>query len=91
MQSFSFDKASLSSDLSPGVITYLQESDETTHYSIIDSYGNAVSVTTTLNGNYGSKVFLEEGGYFLNNEMDDFSKNLVFRICLGSLAGKQMP
>ena len=88
MQSFSFDKASLSSDLSPGVITYLQESDETTHYSIIDSYGNAVSVTTTLNGNYGSKVFLEEGGYFLNNEMDDFSKKPGIPNMFGLVGGK---
>ncbi|MEL0201425.1 MAG: gamma-glutamyltransferase, partial [Flavobacteriaceae bacterium] len=44
-----------------------------THYSIVDRFGNAVAVTTTLNGSYGSKVFVEEGGYFLNNEMDDFS------------------
>ena len=51
----------------------LNESDETTHYSIIDKHGNSVSVTTTLNNSYGSKVFVEEGGFFLNNEMDDFS------------------
>ncbi|XCI74722.1 MAG: gamma-glutamyltransferase [Flavobacteriales bacterium] len=49
------------------------ESDETTHYSIVDSQGNAASVTTTLNGPYGSKVFVEGAGFFLNNEMDDFS------------------
>lgn len=49
------------------------ESDETTHYSIYDPYGNAVSVTTTLNGAYGSKYFVDELGFFLNNEMDDFS------------------
>jgi len=46
---------------------------ETTHYSIVDAEGNAVSVTTTLNGGYGSKVFVEELGFFMNNEMDDFS------------------
>jgi len=46
---------------------------ETTHTSVIDAAGNAVSVTTTLNGNYGSKVFSRVGGFFLNNEMDDFS------------------
>ena len=50
-----------------------KESKDTTHYSIIDKYGNSVSVTTTLNNSYGSKVFVEEGGFFLNNEMDDFS------------------
>ena len=49
------------------------ESYETTHFSIIDSYGNAVSVTTTLNNSFGSKVFVEKSGFFLNNEMDDFS------------------
>ena len=46
---------------------------ETTHTSVIDADGNAVSVTTTLNGNFGSKVFSQVGGFFLNNEMDDFS------------------
>jgi len=72
MEDFSWDKATLSSDLKHGNIEGY-ESDETTHYSIIDSYGNAVSVTTTLNGAYGSKVYVSEGGFFLNNEMDDFS------------------
>ncbi len=46
---------------------------ETTHTSIIDRFGNAVAVTTTLNGNFGSKVWSRVGGFFLNNEMDDFS------------------
>lgn len=49
------------------------ESPETTHYSIVDNEGNAVSVTTTLNGSYGSKVAVDGAGFFLNNEMDDFS------------------
>ena len=49
------------------------ESDETTHYSIVDRFGNAVAVTTTLNTNYGSKVYVKGGGFFLNNQMDDFS------------------
>jgi gamma-glutamyltranspeptidase/glutathione hydrolase len=49
------------------------ESFETTHTSIVDKDGNAVSVTTTLNLNYGSKVVVEGGGFFLNDEMDDFS------------------
>ena len=49
------------------------ESDETTHYSIVDKDDNAISVTTTINSNYGSKVIVEGGGFFLNNEMDDFS------------------
>lgn len=46
---------------------------ETTHYSIIDQQGNAIAVTTTLNGAYGSKLYADELGFFLNNEMDDFS------------------
>ena len=73
MESFSWDKATPSRDVSHGEIKVIEESDQTTHYSIIDAYGNSVSVTTTLNTNYGSKVFVEEGGFFLNNEMDDFS------------------
>jgi len=72
MKSFNWNSASLSSDINPGKVI-INESEETTHYSIIDKEGNAVSVTTTLNGSYGSKVYVEDGGYFLNNEMDDFS------------------
>lgn len=49
------------------------ESVETTHFSIVDKAGNAASITTTLNGNFGSKVMVKGGGFFLNNEMDDFS------------------
>lgn len=72
MADFSWNKATLSSTITHGtVIGY--ESDETTHYSIVDAYGNAISATTTLNGAYGSKVYVSEGGFFLNNEMDDFS------------------
>ncbi|EDP94937.1 gamma-glutamyltransferase [Kordia algicida OT-1] len=72
MKSFSFEKATPSSEVSHGTINIV-ESDETTHYSIVDQFGNAVSVTTTINGAYGSKLYCEELGFFLNNEMDDFS------------------
>jgi gamma-glutamyltranspeptidase/glutathione hydrolase len=72
MNDFSFDKASKSSDIAPGKIKGY-ESNQTTHYSIVDSKGNAVSVTTTLNDNYGSKIYCDELGFFLNNQMDDFS------------------
>ena len=72
MQNFSTDKATLSSEVSHGDIIVV-ERDETTHFSIVDKEGNAVSVTTTLNGAYGSKVFVDELGVFMNNEMDDFS------------------
>ena len=72
MASFSWKKATPSSEVSHGKIVGY-ESMETTHYSIVDKYGNAVAVTTTLNGAYGSKVYVSAGGFFLNNEMDDFS------------------
>ena len=72
MKNFSFVKATPSSEVSHGNIT-VSESDETTHYSIVDAEGNAVSVTTTLNGAYGSKLYCDELGFFLNNQMDDFS------------------
>ena len=72
MSTFSFDKATLSSDVTHGNIQVV-ESNETTHYSIVDQFGNAVSVTTTINGAYGSKLYCSDLGFFLNNEMDDFS------------------
>jgi gamma-glutamyltranspeptidase/glutathione hydrolase len=53
--------------------TPLGESEETTHFSILDAQGNAVSITTTINSAYGSKVWVNGGGFLLNNEMDDFS------------------
>ncbi|MGB4248085.1 MAG: gamma-glutamyltransferase [Pseudohongiellaceae bacterium] len=49
------------------------ESTETTHYSVVDADGNAVSVTTTLNGSYGNRIVVPGAGFLLNNEMDDFS------------------
>lgn len=73
LQSFNPMRATASSDVAHGAIHSFQESNETTHYSIVDPYGNAVAVTTTLNGYYGSKVFCDKLGVFMNNEMDDFS------------------
>ncbi len=70
MRDFNISKAS---DLESIQAGQFDESEETTHFSIVDSYGNAVSITTTLNGGYGSKVVVEGAGYLLNNEMDDFS------------------
>ncbi|PKQ64385.1 gamma-glutamyltransferase [Labilibaculum filiforme] len=66
------DEKSNSQDVKAGSVAVI-ESFETTHFSIADQEGNAVAITTTLNGNYGSKVVVEGGGFFLNNEMDDFS------------------
>lgn len=72
MKDFSFEKATLSSSISAGQFPGY-ESPETTHYSIVDEEGNAVSITTTLNNSYGSKVFVGGAGFLLNDEMDDFS------------------
>jgi gamma-glutamyltranspeptidase/glutathione hydrolase len=72
MSSFNSNKASLSSDIMEGKVTY-NESTETTHYSIVDQFGNAVAATTTLNDAFGSKYYCDALGFFLNNEMDDFS------------------
>lgn len=66
------DKAANSKDILPGEPA-AHESDQTTHYSVVDSYGNAVSTTTTLNSSFGSKIVVEGAGFLLNNEMDDFS------------------
>lgn len=71
-RSFSFDKATPSAAVGK-IINPNPESTQTTHISILDKEGNAVSVTTTLNGYYGSKVVVSGAGFFLNNEMDDFS------------------
>ena len=61
-----------SSEIKEGNIN-INESPETTHFSIVDKFGNAVSLTTTINGAYGSKVVVDKAGFILNNEMDDFS------------------
>ncbi len=66
------NKKTPSSDIKEGQIT-MNETEETTHFSIVDKYGNAVSITTTINGSYGSKVVVDGAGFLLNNEMDDFS------------------
>jgi len=58
-------------EIKPGV--FVKESDQTTHYSIIDKDGNMVSVTTTLNNTYGSGVVVDGAGFLLNDEMDDFA------------------
>jgi gamma-glutamyltranspeptidase/glutathione hydrolase len=72
MKNFSFENPTPVDSISHGTIVGY-ESDETTHYSIVDQFGNAIAVTTTLNGGYGSKLYVEDLGFFLNNEMDDFS------------------
>jgi gamma-glutamyltranspeptidase/glutathione hydrolase len=71
MSDFDPAKAGSSTATKEGAIN--PESEETTHLSIIDKYGNAVSITTTLNGGYGSKTVVGDAGFLMNNEMDDFS------------------
>ena len=71
-KSFNKNLATPSSEVGK-IIPQPKESTETTHISIIDKEGNAVAITTTLNGYYGSKVVVAGAGFFLNNEMDDFS------------------
>lgn len=70
MKDYDVNKAGTSKDVVAGIIA---ESEETTHLSIYDKEGNAVAVTTTLNGGYGSRTVVGKAGFLLNNEMDDFS------------------
>lgn len=70
MKDFVPDKAGNSKNTEAGTI---KESEETTHLSVYDKNGNAVAVTTTLNGGYGSRTVVGGAGFLLNNEMDDFS------------------
>ena len=72
MSTFNWNAATPSSEVLAGVIS-AKEHEETTHFSIVDKEGNAVSITTTLNGSYGSLVAVKGAGFLLNNEMDDFS------------------
>lgn len=70
MKNYQYDKAGSSIETKAGNI---KESEQTTHLSVIDNEGNAVSVTTTLNNSYGSKTVVSGAGFLLNDEMDDFS------------------
>lgn len=72
MNDFDAKKASLSTNIYAGNFED-KESEETTHYSVVDKWGNAVSVTTTINRSYGSGIVVKGAGFLLNNEMDDFS------------------
>ena len=87
MNDFSFDLPTDSNNIGYGDIQVI-ESDETTHYSIVDQYGNALAVTTTLNGTFGSKLYSNELGFFLNNEMDDFSSKPGYPNMYGLVGGE---
>lgn len=87
MQNFNWDAATPSTSIQPGTfIGY--ESDQTTHYSIVDKDGNAVAITTTLNDSFGSKIFVTGAGFLLNNEMDDFSSKPGVPNMYGLIGGK---
>ena len=89
MASFSENEATPSSAVTAGNPTaVVSESTETTHFSVVDAVGNAVSVTTTLNGGFGSKVVVAGSGFLLNNEMDDFSIKPGFPNMFGLVGGE---
>jgi gamma-glutamyltranspeptidase/glutathione hydrolase len=73
MSDFDLLAATSSESVHAGDFNVVLESYETTHLTVVDNEGNAVSATTTLNSNYGCKVWVDGAGFFLNNEMDDFS------------------
>jgi gamma-glutamyltranspeptidase/glutathione hydrolase len=85
MADFKADTASNSAAIIAGAI---KESEETTHYCIVDREGNAVSVTTTLNDSYGSRTVVANAGFILNNEMDDFSAKPGAANLYGAVGGK---
>lgn len=87
MADFSLEKASDSDEISSGEPA-AYESLQTTHYSIVDPTGNAVSVTTTLNSSFGSKVFVDGAGFLLNNEMNDFSVKPGYPNIYGLVGGE---
>ncbi len=87
MKDFTFEKATPSSFVKAGEFS-AYESPETTHYSIVDADGNAVSITTTLNNSYGSKVFVGGAGFLLNDEMDDFSAKPGYPNLYGLIGSK---
>jgi gamma-glutamyltranspeptidase / glutathione hydrolase len=85
MEDYKPGVAGKSSEVTHGMIP---ESEETTHLSVIDPDGNAVAVTTTLNGGYGSKTVVGGAGFLLNNEMDDFSIQPGVPNMYGAIGGK---
>lgn len=83
-QTVTMDKISETESVKPG----LKESEETTHFSVMDKWGNAVSNTTTINLGYGSSVVVEGAGFLLNDEMDDFSSKPGVANVFGAVGGE---
>lgn len=87
MSSFQPARASRSEEVSHGSPVMIRESEQTTHFSVVDTDGNAVAITTTLNGGYGSFVAIGGAGFLMNNEMDDFSIKPGFPNMFGLVGG----
>ena len=88
MADFNWESVTSSKDIKHGDITSFVESSETTHYSVIDNDGYAVSVTTTLNSLFGNKIAVDGAGFLLNNEMDDFTSKPGVPNQFGLVQGK---
>ncbi len=88
MENFNPTMATASTEISAGEIASYTESEETTHFSIVDPFGNAVAVTTTINGWFGNTVVVSGSGFFLNNEMDDFSSKPGVPNMFGVIGGE---
>jgi gamma-glutamyltranspeptidase / glutathione hydrolase len=80
-------RATPSDEIGPGL--EVGESDNTTHFSVVDQEGIAVAVTTTINSSYGNKVTVAGAGFLLNNEMDDFAAKPGFPNQFGLVQGEQ--
>ena len=87
MQSMNWNAATPSASIRPGVFKGYEDM-QTTHYDVVDHDGNAVSITTTLNDSFGSKIFVQGAGFLLNNEMDDFSEKPGVPNMFGLIGGK---
>jgi gamma-glutamyltranspeptidase / glutathione hydrolase len=87
MKDYDSNKASVSKEIQPGKLA-VHESEETTHLSVIDKDGNAVAITTTLNNSYGSRTVIGGAGFFLNDEMDDFSVKPGVPNMYGAIGGE---
>jgi gamma-glutamyltranspeptidase / glutathione hydrolase len=85
-EDFDPTKATPSKNITPGDLTAVSE--QTTHFCIVDNEGNAVSLTTTLNDNYGCKTVVGGAGFLLNNEMDDFSSKPGVPNMYGAIGGE---
>ena len=88
MLSFNPQQASSSDNIGHGEVAGFMESSETTHFSVVDKNGNAVAVTTTLNGSFGNHLAIDGAGFLMNNEMDDFTAEPGEPNMFGLIQGK---